>query len=76
MTDCTGLTGDTAAGNVGNDVVLAYGFGNAEGLIDNQLQGFQTKIIINVSAVDGNLTGTGQQSYSCNGFFSSSSAVI
>ena len=37
VTDRACLTGDAAALYVGNDVVLAYGVGNAERLIDNEL---------------------------------------
>ena len=41
VTDCAGLTGDTAACNVGDDVELTGGAGNAEGLVHDELQGLE-----------------------------------
>ena len=75
MTDCTCLAADTAAANEGNDVELACSFGNTEGLVNDQLEGFKTEILINASAVDGDCAGTGIQANTSYRFFSSAGAV-
>ena len=59
VTDSTCLTGDTAACNVRNDVELAVGAGYAEGLVDDELQGLETEVIIDGTAVDGDLAAAG-----------------
>ena len=75
MTDRACLTGDAAALYVGNDVVLAYGVGNAERLIDNELEGFKTEILVDVTTVDGDLAGTGIQTNAGDGALSSAGTV-
>ena len=57
MTDSAGLTGDAAAGDGGNDVHLAQLLGGSQGLTDQQLQGLQTEVLVDVTAVDGDRTG-------------------
>ena len=59
MTDCTSLTGEATATNIRNDVELTNGFGYSEGLIDDKLKGVKTKVVFNISAVNGDSTGTG-----------------
>ena len=63
VTDCACLAGDTAAVYVSNDVELANSVGNAEGLVDDELEGFEAEVIVYVAAVDGDVTGTGVDSY-------------
>ena len=75
MTDCACLTGEATAVNVSNDVELADSLGNAEGLIYDELEGLKAKVIFNVSAVDGDSTGTGVETYSCYRLLSSACAV-
>ena len=75
VTDRACLTGDAAALYVGNDVVLAYGVGNAERLIDNELEGFKTEILVDVTTVDGDLAGTGIQTNAGDGALSSAGTV-
>ena len=75
MTDSTCLAGETAAANVCDDVELAFRSGNAEGLVDDELHGFQTEVVVDVTAVDGDDTGTGKDADSCGGLLSSARAV-
>ena len=48
VTDSACLTGDTAALNVADDIELTLGAGNGEGLIDDELESFETEILVNV----------------------------
>ena len=75
VTDRACLTGDTAALYVGNDVILAYSVGNAERLVDNELEGFKAEIIVDVTTVDGDLAGTGIQTNAGDGALSSAGTV-
>ena len=75
MTDRAGLTGDAAALDVGDDVIFADSVGNAERLVDNELEGFQAEIIVDVTAVDGDLAGTGLQTNAGDGALSSAGTV-
>ncbi len=49
VTDGAGLAGDTAAGDGSNDVHLAQLLGGDQGLADQQLQGLQAKVIVDVT---------------------------
>ena len=53
VADGAGLAGHAAAGDGGNDVHLAQQVGGVQGLTNDQLQGLQTKVIVDVTAVDG-----------------------
>ena len=75
MADSACLTGETAAVNVCNDVKLTNGLSNTEGLVNDELEGLKTKVIVNISAVDGDNAGTGVKANSCNGLLSSTCAV-
>ena len=66
---------DAAAGNGGDDVKLALGAGDAERLVDDELQGFKPKVIVNISAVDGNHAGARNDADAGDGFLSSTGAV-
>ena len=52
VTDGAGLAGDAAAGDGGLDVDLADGAGGDQGLADDELQGLETEVIVDVAAVD------------------------
>ena len=52
MTDSASLTGNTATGDGDNQVDLANQVSSDQGLIDNQLQGLQTEVIVDVAAID------------------------
>ena len=49
MTDSAGLTGNAAAGDGDNDVNLAQHVGGDQGLTNDQLQGLQTEVIVDVA---------------------------
>ena len=75
MTNCACLTGDTATVYVSNDVELAGSAGYAEGLVNDELKGLETEVLVDILAVDSDLTVTGIYSYTSNGLLSSTSAV-
>ena len=75
VADCACLTGDTAAANVCNDVELSGGVGYAEGLVDDELEGLKTEVIVDVTAVDGDLAGAGIETNAGNGALSSAGAI-
>ena len=57
MTDSAGLAGNTAACNGNNNVDLADQIGGDQGLIYDQLQGVQTEVVVDLTAVDDDGTG-------------------
>ena len=50
VTDSAGLAGNAAAGDGDNDVNLAQHVGGDQGLTDDQLQGLQTEVVVDVAA--------------------------
>ena len=48
MTDSAGLTGNTATANGDNNVNLTQQVGSDQGLTNDQLQGLQTEVIVDV----------------------------
>ena len=57
MTDGAGLAGDAAAGDGADDVHLAQQVGGDQGLTDQQLQGIETEVVVDIPAVDDDGTG-------------------
>ena len=57
MADSTGLTGNAAAVNGSLDVDLADGAGGDQGLANDELKSFETEVVVNITAVDGDSTG-------------------
>ena len=57
VTDGAGLAGDAAAADGGFNVDLAEKVQSGEGLADQQLQGLQTEVIVDIPAVDGDGAG-------------------
>ena len=57
MTDSASLAGNTAASDGNNDVNLAQHIGGDQRLTDNQLQGVQAKVLVDVTTVDDDGTG-------------------
>ena len=57
MTDSASLASNTAASDGNNDVNLANQLGGVQGLTNDQLQGLQTEVIVDVAAVDDDGTG-------------------
>ena len=58
MTDGAGLAGDAAAGDGADDVHLAHHVGGNQGLPDQELQGVQAEVIVDVPAIDDDGAGT------------------
>ena len=75
VTDSACLAGDTAALSSANDVELAFGAGYGEGLVNDELEGFETEVFVDVSLIDGDHTGAGVNTNAGNGFFSSTGTV-
>ncbi len=75
VTDSAGLAGDAAAGDVGNDIELTDSAGNTEGLVNDELHGLQTEVIIDGTAVNGDLAGTGVEADASDGLLSAAGAV-
>ena len=76
MTDGAGLAGNAAACYGADDIHFPHGVGGNQGLTNKQLQGIQTKIIVDFPAVDDN--GAGAVFINTNpgnGAFPSSGAV-
>ena len=57
VADSAGLTGHAAACDGDNNVNLANQVSSDQGLTDDQLQGLQTKVIVDIAAVDDDGTG-------------------
>ena len=57
VTDSAGLTGNAAACDGDNDINLANQVGGDQGLTNDQLQGLQTEVIVDVAAIDDDGTG-------------------
>ena len=75
MTDSASLTGNTAAGNADDDVVLALQAQQDQRRTDDQLQGLQTEVVVDITIVDGDLTGAGVNANAGNGILTTTSAV-
>jgi len=72
-----GLTGDAAALNGADEIDLADQLGGGEGLTDDHLQGVQTKIIIDVTAVNRDRAGAALiQTNAGDGRLTSAGAVL
>ena len=75
MADCASLTGNTAAGNADDDVILALKAQQDQRRADDQLQGLQTEVAVDVTVVDGDLAGAGVNANAGNGILTTTSAV-
>ena len=75
MTDRARLTGHAAAADTADNVELLAGLGEDEGLTNDQLEGLKTEVIVDISVIDGDLTGTLIESDSCNRRLSSACTV-
>ena len=76
VTDCSCLSCVSAAVNVYDHVKFISGLCSCQRLTNDYFQGLQTKILIDVSLIDGNFTSSRYKIYSCDRFFSSSGSVI
>ncbi|KFM83852.1 hypothetical protein DJ90_5621 [Paenibacillus macerans] len=58
VTDCAGLAGNTAAMSDNDNVVVAERFRQSQRLFYDQLQRFQTEIIVDIAFIDDNASFT------------------
>ena len=75
MADSASLAGNTATGNADDDVILALEAQQDQRRADDQLQGLQTEVAVDVTVVDGDLTGAGVNANAGNGILTTTSAV-
>ena len=75
VADSASLTGNTAAGNADDDVVLALQAQQDQRRTDDQLQGLQTKVVVDITIVDGDLASAGVNANAGNGILTTTSAV-
>ena len=75
VTDSASLTGNTAAGNADDDIVLALQAQQDQRRTDDQLQGLQTKVVVDITIVDGDLASAGVNANAGNGILTTTSAV-
>ena len=75
VADSASLTGNTAARNADDDVVLALQAQQDQRRTDDQLQGLQTEVAVDVAIVDGDLAGAGVNANAGNGILTTTSAV-
>ena len=71
VTDCTCLTGDTTTVYKSDDVPLTFVTCSTKGLVNDKLKCFETEVCVDILAVDCNNACTGNDSYTSNGFLSS-----
>ena len=57
MADCSRLAGDAAAGDGADDIELLGNSAEIKRLADDQLQGLETEVIVDIAAVDGDSAG-------------------
>ena len=75
VTDCTCLAGEATAVYVNNYVELANSVGNAEGLVNDELHGLKTEVLVDAAAVDGDLAGAGVEANASDRLLSAAGAV-
>jgi len=75
VADCACLTGDTATVYEGDDIKRTLGTGNAEGLVNDELQGLKTEVLVDVTLVDGDSTRARNDANASYRLLSSAGAV-
>ena len=75
MTDSTGLTGDSAADSLCDNVELAVCLCSSEGLTNDELQCIETEVIVDVLTVDRDLSRTGYKADAGNGILTTACTV-
>ncbi len=76
MTDSAGLTGDTAAVSDNQDVVFACSLSKSKRLFNDQLQCFQTEVIIQIAFVDNDSSFTRHETYTCYRVFTTTGSIV
>ena len=75
VADSASLAGNTAARNADDDIVLALQAQQDQRRTDDQLQGLQTEVVVDITIVDGDLAGAGVNANAGNGILTTTSAV-
>ncbi len=75
MTDGTGLAGHAAAGDAALDIEFIQRTREGQRLADDQLQGFQAKILVELAAVYFDAAGALIQTHTGNRLFAAAGAV-
>ena len=75
VADSASLAGNTAAGNADDDVILALEAQQDQRRADDQLQGLQTEVVVDVTVVDGDLASALVDAHAGNGILTTTSAV-
>ena len=75
VTDGACLSGESSAVYAADDVELTESVGNGEGLVNDELESFETEILVNILTVDVDNAGSGNDADTSNGLFSSSCSV-
>ena len=76
MPDSAGLAGGAAAMNVNDYVELGSSVGQLEGSANDHLQGFKAEEVFKIPLVNGDVTGTGEQTNASNRLFTPASSDI
>ena len=74
VADSASLAGNTAAGNADDDVILALEAQQDQRRADDQLQGLQTEVVVDVTVVDGDLASALVDAHAGNGILTTTSA--
>ena len=75
MANSACLTGNAAACNAADNIILIGSAGENERLTNDELECFKTEVIVNISVVNGNLSGTCIKTNTGNRTFSSACSV-
>ena len=75
MADSASLAGTATADDVDDNVELALVLSQNERAVGEQLQGLQTKVVVDVAAIDGHLAGAVVNANAGNGMLTTASAV-
>ena len=71
-----GLPAQTAATYIHQNVHVAAGLGQFQGLTNRHLEGFQTEILVQIALVDQNLTVAGDQTDTGDGRLTTSHGIV
>ncbi len=75
MTDGAGLAGNAAARNADHNVELILNAQQNQRSADDQLQGLEAEVVVQITIVDGDLAGAGVHANAGNGILTTTSAV-
>ena len=76
MTDRAGLAAQTTAADVHQNVHVAAGLGQFQGLANRHFEGFQTEILVQITLVDHDLTVAGDQTDTGDGRLTTSYGIV